>query len=82
MLAGDWIPLATEPRLDYIGGYQIGYRLQPAGTSTNFQAAALSIAAVPDGQPHPAEQPAARYCVAKTGAAETITQGTFDARAT
>ena len=70
--AGDWIPLAAEPRLDYIGGYQIGYRLQPAGTPTNFQAAALSIAAVPDGQPtQPSNLPP--YCVAKTGAAGTIT---------
>jgi hypothetical protein len=70
--AGDWIPLAAAPQLDYIGGYQIGYRLQPTGTPTNFQAAALSIAAVPDGQPtQPSNLPP--YCVAKTGTAGAIT---------
>jgi hypothetical protein len=70
--ASDWIPLATAPQLDYIGGFQIGYRLQPTGTPTNFQAAALSIAAVPDGQPtQPSNLPP--YCVAKTGVAGTIT---------
>jgi hypothetical protein len=70
--AGDWIPLAAAPQLDYIGGYQIGYRLQPTGTATNFQAAALSIAAVPDGEPtQPGNLPP--YCVGKTGAAGTIT---------
>jgi hypothetical protein len=70
--ASDWIPLAAAPQLDYIGGYQIGYRLQPTGTPTNFQAAALSIAAVPDGQPtQPSNLPP--YCVGKTGAAGTIT---------
>ena len=70
--ASDWIPLAAAPQLDYIGGFQIGYRLQPTGTSTNFQAAALSIAAVPDGQPtQPSNLPP--YCVGKAGAAGTIT---------
>jgi hypothetical protein len=70
--ASDWMPLAAAPQLDYIGGYQIGYRLQPTGTPTNFQAAALSIAAVPDGQPsQPSNVPP--YCVAKTGPAGTIT---------
>jgi hypothetical protein len=70
--ASDWIPLAAAPQLDYIGGFQIGYRLQPTGTSTNFQAAALSIAAVPDGQPtQPSNLPP--YCVGKAGTAGTIT---------
>jgi hypothetical protein len=70
--ASDWIPLAAAPQLDYIGGFQIGYRLQPTGTATNFQAAALSIAAVPDGQPtQPSNLPP--YCVGKAGAAGTIT---------
>jgi len=70
--ASGWIPLASAPRLDYIGGFQVGYRLQPAGTPTHFQAAALSITAVPDGQPtQPSNMPP--YCVAKTGAAGTIT---------
>jgi hypothetical protein len=70
--ASDWIPLAAAPQLDYIGGFQIGYRLQPTATPTNFQAAALSIAAVPDGQPtQPSNLPP--YCVGKAGAAGTIT---------
>ena len=70
--ASDWIPLAAAPRLDYLGGYQVGYRLQPTGTPTNFQAAALSIGAVPDGQPtQPSNVPP--YCVGKAGAAGTIT---------
>jgi hypothetical protein len=69
--ASDWIPLAAAPQLDYIGGFQIGYRLQPTGTATNFQAAALSIAAVPDGQPtQPSNLPP--YCVGKAGTAGTI----------
>ena len=29
--ASDWIPLASAPTFNYIGGYQIGYRLQPTG---------------------------------------------------
>jgi hypothetical protein len=70
--ASDWLPLAAAPQLDYLGGFQIGYRLQPTGTPTNFQAAALSIEEVPDGQPtQPSNLPP--YCVAKTGAAGTIT---------
>jgi hypothetical protein len=70
--ARDWIPLAAAPQLDYIGGFQIGYRLQPTGTATNFQAAALSIVAVPDGQPtQPRNLPP--YCVGQAGAAGTIT---------
>jgi hypothetical protein len=70
--AGDWIPMAAAPQLDYLGGYQVGYRLQPTGTPTNFQRAALSIAAVPDGQPtQPSNLPP--YCVGKAGAAGTIT---------
>ena len=70
--ASDWIPLAAAPQLDYIGGFQIGYRLQPTGTPTNFQAAALSITGVPDGQPtQPSNLPP--YCVGKAGDAGTIT---------
>jgi hypothetical protein len=70
--ASDWIPLAAAPRLDYIGGFQIGYRLQPTGVNGNFQTAALSITGVPDGQPtQPSNTPP--YCVGKNGIAGTIT---------
>jgi hypothetical protein len=70
--ASDWIPLAAAPRLDYIGGFQIGYRLQPTGVNGNFQTAALSITGVPDGQPtQPGNTPP--YCVGKNGAEGTIT---------
>ena len=65
--ASDWIPLAAAPRLDYIGGFQIGYRLQRTGVNGNFQTAALSITGVPDGQPtQPSNTPP--YCVGKNGA--------------
>jgi hypothetical protein len=44
--ASDWIPLASAPALDYLGGYQIGYKLQTAS-----EWAALSFTGVPDGTP-------------------------------
>ncbi len=63
----DWIPLASAPTLDYLGGYEIGYRLQASG----FQRVALTVAGVPDGQP---TQPynASPFCVGRNGAAGTI----------
>jgi hypothetical protein len=70
--ASDWIPLTAAPTLDYIGGFQIGYRLQRTGVNGNFQTAALSIAGVPDGQPtQPSNTPP--YCVGKNGTEGTIT---------
>ena len=70
--ASDWIALAAVPRLEYIGGFQIGYRLQPTGVNGNFQTAALSITEVPDGQPtQPTNTPP--YCVGKNGTEGTIT---------
>jgi hypothetical protein len=72
--ASDWIPLASAPLFNYIGGYQIGYRLQPSGLGSgpgNFQTVALTITGVPDGQP---TQPslATPYCVGRNGTAGTI----------
>jgi hypothetical protein len=63
----DWIPLASAPTFGYVGGYEIGYRLQVAG----FQQAALTVTGVPDGQP---TQPsnAEPFCVGRNGAAGTI----------
>jgi hypothetical protein len=70
--ASDWIALAAAPQLAYIGGFQIGYRLQRTGVNGNFQTAALSITGVPDGQPtQPSNSPP--YCVGKNGTEGTIT---------
>jgi hypothetical protein len=70
--ASDWIALAAAAQLDYIGGFQIGYRLQPTGVNGNFQTAALSITGVPDGQPtQPSNSPP--YCVGKNGTEGAIT---------
>ena len=44
---GPWLPLASAPSFNYLGGYEIGYRR----TSTNFERVALTIAGVPDGTP-------------------------------
>jgi hypothetical protein len=49
--ASDWMPLSAAPTFNYIGGFQIGYRLQQTGVNGNFQTAALTILGVPDGQP-------------------------------
>ena len=70
--ASDWIPLSAAPAFNYIGGFQIGYRLQPTGVNGNFQTAALAILVVPDGQPtQPTNTPP--YCVGKNGTAGEIT---------
>jgi hypothetical protein len=69
--ASDWIPLASAPSLSYLGGYQIGYRLQSSGVANELQRAALAVASVPDGMPtQPRNTPP--YCVALTGTAGTI----------
>jgi hypothetical protein len=62
----DWIPLASAPVLNYLGGYQIGYRLQASGQPNEFQRVAMTIARVPDGGP---TQPFASppYCVGRAG---------------
>jgi hypothetical protein len=67
--ASDWIPLASAPVFNYIGGYQIGFRLQQSGMGSgpgNFQTVALTIVGVPDGQPtQPTNTPP--YCVGRNG---------------
>jgi hypothetical protein len=70
---GDWIPLASAPALEYLGGYQIGYRLQASGEPNELQRVALTVAGVPDGQP---SQPynAQPYCVTRTGAVGSIVE--------
>ena len=64
---GPWLSLASAPSFSYLGGYEIGYRLQ----ASNFQTAALTITAVPDGVP---TQPsnATPYCVGRNGTAGEI----------
>jgi len=70
--ASDWIALSTAPTFNYIGGFQIGYRLQQTGVNGNFQTAALTILGVPDGQPtQPTNTPP--YCVGKNGTVGEIT---------
>jgi hypothetical protein len=62
----DWMPLAAAPVSTYVGGYEIGYRLQVAG----FQRVALTIASVPHGvlmQPN-----SAPFCTGRNGAAGDI----------
>lgn len=68
---GPWLPLASAPAFDFLGGYEIGYRLQDSGAANQFQRVALSVVAVPDGQP---TQPynAAPYCVGRAGTAGEI----------
>jgi len=63
---GDWMPLASAPSLAYVGGYEIGYRLQASGEPNQLQRVALRIAGVPDGQP---SQPynATPFCVTRIG---------------
>jgi hypothetical protein len=62
----DWMPLASAPSIEYVGGYEIGYRLQASGEPNQLQRVALRIAGVPDGQP---SQPynAEPYCVTRIG---------------
>ena len=69
--ASDWIPLASAPALNYLGGYEIGYRLEASGEPNEFQRVALTVAAVLDGRP---TQPLASppYCVGRAGAVGTI----------
>jgi hypothetical protein len=67
----DWIPLASAPAVDYLGGYDIGYRLQDSGQPNQYQKVALTVTGVPDGQP---TQPynADPYCLAHVGTPGTI----------
>jgi hypothetical protein len=69
--AADWVPLASAPRIDFLGGWQIGYRLQPSGEPYERQRAALTFVSVPDGQPtQPRNEPP--YCVGQAGTAGDI----------
>jgi hypothetical protein len=68
---GPWLALLSAPALNYLGGYEIGVRLQASGEEYNRQNVALTITGVPDGAP---TQPsnATPYCVTRAGAPGTI----------
>jgi hypothetical protein len=63
----DWIPLATAPVSTFVGGDEIGYRLQVAG----LQSVSMTVTGVPDGVP---TQPswASPGCVNRNGAVGEI----------
>lgn len=68
---GPWMPLAAAPAINFLGGYEVGFKLQASGEPENLQRTALQVTAVPDGvpsQPYLAE-PA---CVTSIGAPGTI----------
>ena len=66
----DWMPLSAAPRLNWLAGYEIGYRFQDAPGSGNPQRSALQITGVPDGQPtQPYNTP---YCTGGPGTPGTI----------
>ena len=53
--------------MDYIGGFQIGYRLQRTGVNGNFQTAALSMNGGSRRAAHTAPSNSPPYCVGKNG---------------
>jgi hypothetical protein len=71
--ASGWMPLASAARLNYLAGYQIGYKLQSSSEANNFQRVALTVTGVPDGDP---SQPynAQPFCVGRAGAVGTIVE--------
>jgi hypothetical protein len=61
--------LAATPSLNYLAGYQIGYKLETAG----FQKVALTVTGVPDGTPtQPYNDPP--VCVGKNGSVGDIVE--------
>ncbi len=71
--SGPWIPLASAPALNYLGGYDIGYKLQATGVNGNFQRVALTVTRVPDGTPTQPynDEP---FCVGRNGTAGDIVE--------
>jgi hypothetical protein len=68
--ASGWMPLSSTPRLNWLGGYEIGYAFQDAPGPTHVQRAALQVTGVPDGQPtQPRNTP---YCSGGPGTIGTI----------
>ena len=65
------MPLAAAPAINFLGGYEVGFKLQDSGEPNNLQRIALQVTGVPDGTP---TQPgnASPYCVTRIGAPGTI----------
>jgi hypothetical protein len=67
---GPWISLAAAPAFNYLGGYEIGYRLQESPDQYERQNVALTITGVPDGTPtQPNNEP---YCGTRAGTVGSI----------
>lgn len=68
--ASDWMPLSAAPRLNWLGGYEIGYAFEDAPGPDHVQRAALQVTGVPDGQPtQPRNTP---YCSGGPGTVGAI----------
>jgi hypothetical protein len=66
---GPWLPLASAPAMNYLGGYQVGYKVE----SATLQGAALTVTGAPDGAPtQPYNDPPA--CVNKLGSVGEIVE--------
>ena len=66
----DWMPLASAPTLNWLGGYEIGYVFQDSAAQGDSQRAALQVTGAPDGQPtQPYNTP---YCTGGPGTVGTI----------
>src|SRR5688572_2960584 len=50
---GAWIPLASAPRVDFMSGWEIGYRIQPSGQPGELHSSALDVTGVPGGEQSP-----------------------------
>jgi hypothetical protein len=48
---GPWLPLASAPAINFLGGYEIGVWLQNSGEPNNLQRVALQVTGAPDGTP-------------------------------
>lgn len=60
---GPWIPLASAPAINFLGGYEIGARMQASGEPNNLQRMAVEVTAVPHGAPVQPDR--APYCVTR-----------------
>jgi hypothetical protein len=68
--ASGWMPLSAAPRLNWLGGYEIGYAFEDAPGAGASQHAALQITGVPDG--HPTQPLNTPYCSGGPGTVGAI----------
>jgi hypothetical protein len=61
---GPWLPLVGAPAIDFLGGYEIGTRMQDSGEPHNLQRMTLQVTGVPDGAPTQPSNPSP-YCVTR-----------------